>query len=293
VTQQPIKPNDRRPFVKQLIKWLVALQVIFVGGLFAFTPGYIVPFLHNSIGLYIWIACAIWEIIGFALLYKFCPRREVLAVTAATLVVLFNAGPLTLWPLIGPALATLVTIEGPYMGPADVSSVAFSSDRKILASDSSDNSIKLLDVGSGKELRTLNGHPGFVESVAFSPDGKTLASGSADHTIKLWDVSSGKELHTLAAWFLWIGGHSDMVKSVSFSPDGKTLASGSLDKTVKLWDVASGKELRTLSGNTEPVFSVAFSSDGRTLYSASQDNTIKLWDVASGNELRTLSINAR
>jgi WD40 repeat protein len=182
-----------------------------------------------------------------------------------------------------------------------VLTIAFSPDGKTLAAGSfndNNNNIKLWDVPSGKELRTLKGHPGFVESVAFSPDGKTLASGSADHTIKLWDVTSGQELHTLATAaqpflqslpipFLWLGGHSDTVKSVTFSPDGKTLASGSLDKTIKLWDVASGKELCTLSGNSEPVFSVAFSPDGKTLYSDSKDNTIKIWDIASGKELRT------
>ena len=90
----------------------------------------------------------------------------------------------------------------------------------MLASGSSDKTVKLWDVASGRELRTLSGHTDDVISVAFSPDGKVLASGSRDNTIKLWDVASGRELRTLS-------GHTNTVLSVAFSPDGKLLASGS------------------------------------------------------------------
>ena len=109
-------------------------------------------------------------------------------------------------------------------GFAAVNSVAISPDGKTLASGSDDYTIKLWNIETGKEIKTLTGHSSFVFTVSFSPDGKTLASGSYDKTIKLWNVATGKEIKTLT-------GHSDWVRTVSFSPDGKTLASGSDDKT--------------------------------------------------------------
>ena len=102
-------------------------------------------------------------------------------------------------------------------------SVSFSPDGQTLASGSADRTIKLWDVETGAEIRSLSGHDEEVNSVSFSPDGQTLASGSADNTIKLWDVETGAEIRSLS-------GHDNWVNSVSFSPDGQTLASGSADK---------------------------------------------------------------
>jgi WD40 repeat protein len=164
---------------------------------------------------------------------------------------------------------------------SSVWSVSFSPDGQTLATGSEDKTIKLWNLATGKEIRTLRGHQSSVWSVSFSPDGQTLASGSLDNTIKLWNLATGKEIRTLQ-------GHQRYVYSVSFSPDGQTLASGSDDNTIKLWNLATGKEIRTLQGHQRYVWSVSFSPDGQTLASGSADNTIKLWNLSTGKEIRTL-----
>jgi WD40 repeat protein len=93
-----------------------------------------------------------------------------------------------------------------------------------LASGSDDNTIKLWDVQTKKEVGSLTGHSYGVNSVSFSPDGRLLASGSADKTIKLWDVKTRKELGSLDV-------HASDVNSVSFSPDGEWLSCGCNDGT--------------------------------------------------------------
>ncbi|RKU17680.1 hypothetical protein C6501_03530 [Candidatus Poribacteria bacterium] len=162
-----------------------------------------------------------------------------------------------------------------------VLSVAFSPDGQMLASGSSDDTIRLWNVETGTELRELTGHTSYVNSVAFSPDGQMLASGSWDETIRLWNVETGTELRKLT-------GHTNDVNSVAFSPDGQMLASGSWDETIRLWSVETGAELRKLTGHTEGVWSVAFSPDGQMLASGSDDDTIRLWGVETGRELREL-----
>ena len=192
-----------------------------------------------------------------------------------------------------------------------VRSVSFSPDGVTLASGSNDNTVKLWDVASGKNIATLEGHTDVVHQVLFSPDGATLASAGRDGTVILWHVRTrnriaalegpmygvnsvafSPDLPILAAasndgTILWdmetlvivatFDGHLNAANSVSFSPDGTTLASAG-GKAI-LWDVESGEQIVGLDGHVFEINSVSFSPDGFILATGSQDGTILLWDL--------------
>src|SRR5690242_18485312 len=61
-----------------------------------------------------------------------------------------------------------------------VNDLAITPDGKMLASCSSDNSIKLWSLPERNLLRALQGHKSGVNALALLPDGKVLASGSYD-----------------------------------------------------------------------------------------------------------------
>jgi WD40 repeat protein len=107
--------------------------------------------------------------------------------------------------------------------------LAFSPDGRTVISGSDDNSVRLWDIETGRELRQFKGHTSYVRSVAFSPDGHSILSGGSDKTIRLWDVDSGRELRQFT-------GHEKTVRSVAFSPNGKSVLSGSMDNTLALWN---------------------------------------------------------
>ena len=86
-------------------------------------------------------------------------------------------------------------------------------DGKRLLSTGYDGTLRLWDVGSGKELKQIPAHQPHTYCAAFSPDGKRLVSGGCENTVRVWDAATGKELHKYV-------GHTASVLSVTFFPDG-------------------------------------------------------------------------
>lgn len=162
-----------------------------------------------------------------------------------------------------------------------ITSLAVAPNGKILATSSYDDSIKLWDIESAAEVRTLfDRDTDTANCVAFSPDGKVLAGGYRDFSVILWDVTTGTQIRKLAD-------HLGPVQAVRFSPDGKTLAVGAYDFT--LWDMTTGQRK---SIPAEDIASIAFSPDGKTLATTNGYPSIRLWDVATCASLGQLDGHA-
>ncbi|OGM43807.1 Pfs domain protein [Aspergillus bombycis] len=95
--------------------------------------------------------------------------------------------------------------------------MAFSPDGAVVASGSSDRTVRLWQTGTGTMIKILAGHSKPVNAVAFSPNGKMTASGSDDKTVRLWNVSTGAAQRLTSYW----GKHCN---SLAFSPDGRLVA---------------------------------------------------------------------
>lgn len=156
-----------------------------------------------------------------------------------------------------------------------VTSVAFSSDGKMIASGSDEGTIIVWNTATGDIQSSFEVHATTVRSVAFSSY-DLIASSSDDTTIKIWNAFTG-ELHQS------LEGHTDSVWSIAWSLHDDLLASGSGDGTVKLWNSATGDLHRTFEKRFHDIYSVAFSSSNELIASGCSYGTIDLWNAATGD----------
>jgi WD40 repeat protein len=212
----------------------------------------------------------------------------------------------------------IASLEGHTGG---VTAAAWSRDGKVLATASTDKTIRLWDA-TGKAVRTLNGHEGPVLCVAWA-DGKTLASGSADKTARIWQTGAdaGKTARThkgpvtAVAWskdgklvasgdnqrVVIVGAPTDgdkaqsltathAVQSLAWAPGGKTLAVGIENGNVEVFTLQGGKLAQSLEHNGSPpsVTSLAWAPDGNTLLSGRGNHTSQVWSPNVVKELFSL-----
>src|SRR5262249_55828157 len=111
----------------------------------------------------------------------------------ARTVILLLALPLTIQSAAQPVTASRLDAWGDPLPPGALfrtgtlrdqhsvtGALCFSPDGKMLAGIGHDDTIRLWDAASGRDIRTFRGHPGGVHCFDFTADGKTLVSGGED-----------------------------------------------------------------------------------------------------------------
>ena len=133
--------------------------------------------------------------------------------------------------------------------------------------------VHVLELATGKTVRTHGKFASPVVSLGVSPNGKWYAAGSDDGTTRVWKLGENAADFTLT-------GHDGPVRSVVVKDGGKWVLTAGADGTVRLWDTAVKKEaVAVFKKHGNPVVSAAFLSNGTQTISGDRDMTVHPWKI--------------
>lgn len=162
--------------------------------------------------------------------------------------------------------------------------IAYSPDGKIIASNASDNTLRLWDAESGKLIKVIDIRAPI--DIAFSPDGaKIIATTYADEGIPIISVHSGQIIK-----FLSVESTFGNIGAITFSPNGKLIAGGSKTRSaIMVWNSETDEIFNFKKNNSTDLNSLAFNHDSSKLVSSYQLSSIHsqftdhhfvtLWDI--------------
>jgi WD40 repeat protein len=151
----------------------------------------------------------------------------------------------------------------------------------------SEQSLRLWNIETGKQMATLTGSSKPAIGLQFSPDSRLLVAGGDNKALWLWETENSNS-HKLEDKGL------GTVFSAGFSPDRKFLVSTGSDKAVRVWNVETGKVETNLKLSSQGVLA-AMSPDQKSVAiveSDSKHSDARLWGWRSNGTAVLLSAPA-
>jgi WD40 repeat protein len=177
----------------------------------------------------------------------------------------------------------------------DTVDFVFSPNSQILATASTDKTIKVWSLKTVKVIYTLTGNSDRNAKLAISPDSGILVTvGTHDgnlekNQMKFWDLKTGKLIRIIPI--------SGLVSSIRFTSDGKKIInianSPFISTQIQVRDANTGKLIYPSVDMGDPknsTFSIAISPDDKTYAVAGQERSFHIRDLMTGKTIASFGM---
>ncbi|KAI0474723.1 WD40-repeat-containing domain protein [Xylaria cf. heliscus] len=123
-----------------------------------------------------------------------------------------------------------------------VRSCAFSTDGRLLASASDDNTIRFWDPLTGTLQATLKGFDSWPRRVRFSAGSPSRIATMDSIHVKMWDIAASRPFLSVQGSDISNDSKNAFMQDISFSSDGKRLAAVTEDGELAIWTVKKSKK---------------------------------------------------
>ncbi|XP_071242984.1 apoptotic protease-activating factor 1-like isoform X3 [Salvelinus alpinus] len=163
-----------------------------------------------------------------------------------------------------------------------VNHCCFSPDDAYLSTSSNDGTLKLWELSSANEWKSIDVADMFpeqseqtevmVKCSTWSADGRTIIC-AARNAVFVFDVETAAMLLEIRTSRL------STVQYCHACPSSNLVAIALSHYAVELWDIETSKKMADCSGHLSWVHGVQFSPDGSLLLSCSDDQTVRVWET--------------
>jgi hypothetical protein len=153
----------------------------------------------------------------------------------------------------------------------------------------SDNTVRVYDVETGKELLKMGHHENWVLGTVFGIDGSRIVSVGRDRAAKLANAANGAFVENLNLL------HGELT-AIARHPSHDAVVVGGIervpyyymmDRPRKMQIADESTLIRTFDRQNGEIFALAFSKDGSKLAVGSAANELPIYAVENGNRLAT------
>ncbi len=188
-------------------------------------------------------------------------------------------GELQLWDVASGQLRRSVTLTGDTIFGASLSP-----DGTKIAAGCTDNTVRIVDAATGRELYKIGNHENWVLGTIFGVDGRRIVSVGRDRAAKLTDATSGAFLENINL----LRGE---LAAVARHPTKDIVVVGGEDRIPYVYAMDRAKNmkiaddttlLRKLDRQNGAITALAWSSDGRSIAVAGSGPEVNVYDAGTG-----------